>query len=44
MLPGFFFGSFFDPKDEGDVPPKPRLTFNSLNGIISFITTVYIIL
>jgi hypothetical protein len=41
---GFLLGLFFNPKD-GDVPPKRRLTFNGLHGVISqkivlFITTV----
>jgi hypothetical protein len=26
---------FFDPEDGGDVPPKRRLTFNGLHGVIS---------
>jgi hypothetical protein len=41
---GFLFGKFFDPEDGGDVPPKRRLIFNGLYGVISqkivlFITT-----
>jgi hypothetical protein len=32
---GTWFGLFFDLDDEGDVPPKRRLTFNGLHGVIS---------
>jgi hypothetical protein len=32
---GFLLGIFFDPEDGGDVPPKRRLTFNGLHGVIS---------
>jgi hypothetical protein len=32
---GFLLGVFFDPEDGGNVPPKCRLTFNGLHGVIS---------
>jgi hypothetical protein len=33
---GFLLALFFDPEDGGDyVPPKHRLTFNGLHGVIS---------
>jgi hypothetical protein len=35
MHAGFLLGLFFDPEDGGDVPPKRRLTFNGLYGVIS---------
>jgi hypothetical protein len=39
---GFLLGLFFDPEDGGDVPPKRRLTFNRLHGIISQKTVFFI--
>jgi hypothetical protein len=41
------FLGLFDPEDGGDVPPKRRLTFNVLQGVVSqnialFITTAVI--
>jgi hypothetical protein len=35
----FFLG--FDPEDEGDVPPKRRLAYNGLHGVISQKLEVY---
>jgi hypothetical protein len=32
---GFLLNYFFDPEDEGDVPPKRRLTLNGLHDVIS---------
>jgi hypothetical protein len=32
---GFLLGLFFDPEDEGDVPPKRPLTYSGLHGDIS---------
>jgi hypothetical protein len=32
---GFLICLFFDPEDGSDVPPKRRLTFNGLHGVIS---------
>jgi hypothetical protein len=31
---GIFLSLFFDREDLGDVPPKRRLTFNGLHGVI----------
>jgi hypothetical protein len=41
---GFLLALFFHPEDGGDFPPKRRLIFNRLHGVISqkielFITT-----
>jgi hypothetical protein len=30
----FLLGLFFDPEDEGGVPPKLKLTFNALHSVI----------
>jgi hypothetical protein len=38
---GFLLGSFLNPEDGGDVPPKCRLTFNGLHGIISQKTELF---
>jgi hypothetical protein len=35
-------GLFFDPEDGSDVPPKRRLAFNGLHGIISQNTVLFI--
>jgi hypothetical protein len=35
-------GLLFDPEDGGDVPPKRRLTFNGLQGVISQKTVFFI--
>jgi hypothetical protein len=35
MYPGFLLGLFLDPEDGGDIPPKRRLAFNGLHGVIS---------
>jgi hypothetical protein len=32
---GIPLGLLFDPEDGGDVPPKLRLTFNGLHGVVS---------
>jgi hypothetical protein len=32
---GFLLGLFFDPEDGSDVPPKRRLTFSGVHGVIS---------
>jgi hypothetical protein len=42
FLVGFLLGLVFDPEDGGDVPPKRRLIFNGLHGIISQKTVLFI--
>jgi hypothetical protein len=35
QLPASLLGLLFNPEDGGDVPPKRRLTFIRLHGVIS---------
>jgi hypothetical protein len=32
---GFLLGLFFEPENGGDIPPKHRLPFNGIHGVIS---------